>query len=152
MTDDCVKAQNKKRLRSTLIVLGVVLFVVLVAVFKNLATERKWLSSEPAASRLEAYRAAGQPVLVFFHSPDCSSCLVVQQSIDEVYPEFKNKVALLDLDVTDKRERDLVERTGVQTTPTLLLVDDSGVEKLIVGEISPADLRAELNTLAGGTP
>lgn len=152
MTDDCVKAQNKKKLRSTLIVLGVVLFVVLVAVFKNLAAERKWLTSEPVASRLEAYRAAGQPVLVFFHSPDCSSCLVVQQSIDEVYPEFKNTVALLDLDVTDERERDLVERTGVQTTPTLLLVNAGGSEKLIVGEISPADLRAELDTLAGGTP
>jgi thiol-disulfide isomerase/thioredoxin len=152
MPDDYVKAQNKKRLRSTLIVLGVVLFVILVAVFKNLAAERKWLFSEPAAPQLEEYRAAGQPVLVFFHSPDCSSCNQVQQSIDEVYPEFKNTVALLDLDVTDKRERDLVERTGVQTTPTLLLVDDSGVEKLIVGEISPADLRAELNTLVGGTP
>ncbi len=152
MTDDCVKVQNKKRLRSILIVLGVVLFVVLVAVFKNLAAERKWLTSESVVSQLEEYRAAGQPVLVFFHSPDCSSCLVVQRSIDEVYPEFKNTIALLDLDVTDKRERDLVERTGVQTTPTLLLVNAGGSEKLIVGEISPADLRAELDTLAGGTP
>jgi len=76
----------------------------------------------------------------------------VKASLDEVYPAFKNAVTMLDVDVTDMRERELVERTGVQTTPTLLLVDASGVEKLIVGEISPQDLRAELEALVGGAP
>lgn len=152
MSHDYEIAEKRKRTRSWLIVLGVIAFVALIAVLKDAAKARNWLNSEPAAARLSEYRAAGKPVIVFFHSPDCSSCEQVQASLDEVYPEFKDSVVLLDADVTDMRERALVEQVGVQTAPTLLLVDASGAEKVIVGEISPQDLRTELSALAGGTP
>ena len=144
--------QTNTRKRSMLITLSVIIFVVLVAVLKNMAAERRWLNLEPVAEQIAAYRAGGQPLVVYFHSPDCSSCDQVQQALDQVYPEFKDSVALLDVDVTNRRERLFVEATGVQTTPTLLFIDSGGVEKLFVGEISPDALRAELSTLAGDTP
>ncbi len=152
MAEDYMNVEKRKKLRSWLIVLGVIAFVALIAVLKDAAKTRNWLNSEPAAARLAEQRSAGKPVVVFFHSPDCSSCEQVQSALDEVYPEFKNSLVLLDADVTDMRERTLVEQVGVQTAPTLLLVDAGGMEKVIVGEISPEDLRTELSALAGGTP
>jgi len=152
MTENYKPEENQKKLRSWLIVLGVIALVALVAVLKETAHTRNWLNSETATEQLVVHRAAGDAVVVFFHSPDCSSCEQVQSSLDAVYPEFENNVVLLDADVTDMRERDLVEQIGVQTAPTLLLVNANGEEKMIVGEISPKDLSAELSALAGGTP
>mgnify|MGYP001767658728 CR=1 FL=1 len=152
MTNEYTRAENQKRIRSWLILMGVIFFVVLVALFKDMDEKRAWLSSEPASAQLQELQAAGEPALVYFHSPDCSSCNQVKASLDEVYPTFKNNVTMLEVDVTDMRERDLVEQTGVQTTPTLLLVDAGGNVKLIVGEISPQDLRGELEALIGGAP
>lgn len=152
MTKNIKQIENRRILRSWLIVLGVIAFVTLVGLLKNRIDMRQWLYTEPVTARLEQLRADSAPVVVYFHSPDCSSCEQVQASLDEVYPEFKDSVALLDLDVTNLRYRDLVNQAGVQTAPTLLLVNAAGEEKLIVGEISPQDLRAELASLAGGTP
>ncbi len=146
-----IKHTNTKT-RSILITLAVILFVVLVALLKSSAAERRWLRMEPLADQVSAYRAAGQPLVVYFHSPDCSSCAQVKEALDEVYPEFNNTVALLDLDVTNRRERAFVDASGVITTPTLLFIYSSGAEKRITGEISPEALRAELTALAGGTP
>jgi len=152
MTDESLPSTRLSTKRSLFITLGVVLFVILVAGFKSLAEEHQWLSVAPVSTRLEALREQGRPVVVFFHSPACSSCKQVQQTLAAVYPAYRETVFLLDVDTTDTRERELVERTGVQITPTLLLVNASGAEKLLVGEISTADLRAELDALAGGVP
>lgn len=152
MTEDVMTTEKQKRIRSWLIVLGVILLVALVAFLKEETRSRAWLGSVPAATSLEENLSAGRPAIVFFHSPDCSSCNQVQASLDAVYPEFRDAIALLGADVTDLRERELVERVGVQTAPTLLLVDAGGNEKLIVGEISPQELRDELLLLAGGIP
>ncbi len=146
-----IKHTNTKN-RSILITLAVILFVVLVALLKNMAAERRWLRLEPVADQVAALKAAGSPLVVFFHSPDCSSCAQVQDALDRVYPEFNDSIALLDLDVTNRRERPFVEANGVITTPTLLFINSSGAEKLFTGEISPEALRAELTALAGGTP
>lgn len=150
MTENYKQIERRKKLRSWLIVLGVIVFVTLVGLIKNRIDVSKWLYTEPVTARLEQLRAEGTPVVVFFHSPDCSSCKQVQASLNAVYPEFKDSVALLDLDVTNLRYRDLVNQVGVQYAPTLLLVNAAGEEKLIVGEISEQALRTELETLAGG--
>ncbi len=80
--------QTNTRKRSMLNTLSVILIVVLVALFKNRAAERRWLNLEPMADQAAAYRAGGQLMVVYFHSPDCSSCNQVQQALDQVYPEF----------------------------------------------------------------
>ena len=84
MTNEYTRAENYKRTRSWLILLGVIGFVALVALFKDMAEKRAWLSTEPAAGQLQELQAAGEPALVYFHSPDCSSCNQVKASVDEV--------------------------------------------------------------------
>ena len=138
-----------------LITLGVILIVALVALLKNTSADRRWLRLEPAAEQVAELKAAGQPLVVFFHSPDCSSCKQVRSALDQVYPEFKQSVVLLDLDVTNRRERPFVEASGVITTPTLLFIDRLGKEQAFVGEIDAEVLRVELAalaSLAGETP
>ena len=144
--------QANPKTRSILITLGVILFVVLVALLKNTAAQRMWLRLEPVSDQVAELKTAGQPLVVYFHSPDCSSCAQVQDALDQVYPEFKDAVALLDVDVTNRRERPFVDAAGVQMTPTLLFIDSSGAEKLFAGEIDHDVLRAELSALAGGAP
>ena len=143
---------TKDKRRSLVITLGVILFVVLVALFKSQAAERRWLRTEPVADRVAAFRAVGQPLVVFFHSPDCRSCEVVKQSLDQAYPEFKDTVSLLDVDVTNPRERSFVNEVGVKTAPAFLFIDSHGNEQLVAGEVSPAELRGLLSALAGGAP
>jgi len=152
MTNESMQNEKRKKLRSWLIIAAVIALVSLVALLKNTTDLGRLMNGEPVDERLASLRNAGEPVVVFFHSPDCSCCEQVQESLDEVYPEFKSAITLLDLDVTEMRYRELVQRTGVQIAPTLLLVDAGGNEKLIVGEISPQDLRRELALLSGGTP
>lgn len=97
-------------------------------------------------------RAVGRPIVFFFHSPECRSCEVVQQSLDQVYADFEDSIELLDVDVTNQRERAFINESGVKTAPTLLLIDGSGAEKLVAGEIDPEEMYALLSALSGGAP
>ena len=140
------------RKRNLYIIIGVVLLVAMVALVKSLTTHKPLFPTEAPEVSLQKFKDNRQPVLVYFHSPECLSCREVQGALDEVYPEFKDRIALLSLDVLDDSSEALVERTGVHTTPVLLFVDANGNETQFSGEISPADLRARLNALSGGTP
>lgn len=138
--------------RNLLIVLAVVLLVAGVAVVKTLTSQKPLLAVEAPEVTLQRYKDNSQPVVVYFHSPECLSCRQVQGALDEVYPDFKDQVKLLSLDVLDDTSKALVERTGIHTTPVLIFVDAAGNEAQFSGEISPADLRARLSELSGGTP
>jgi thiol:disulfide interchange protein len=133
-------------------VAGVLLLVVLTALVKTLAAD--WLNARlvPAEQQLAALQEAGTPAVVFFHSPDCLSCLEVKKTLEVVIPSYKNTIRLIDVDVTKKNGRSMVERLGLMTTPTLLFVSADGEEELFVGEISQAELTGRLDKLSGGTP
>lgn len=146
------KPLPSKNLQNWLILGAVILVVILTALVKTLTAEKSTLAMEPPEQVLDRLEANGKPALVFFHSPDCRSCLQVQGSLDEVYPEFADRVTLLSLDVLEFINDALVKRTGVHTTPTLLFRDANGNEQVFSGEISVEDLRQRLSALVGGTP
>ncbi len=147
-----MKPEISPQTRSILITLGVILFVLLVALFKTSSAQRGWLRLRPVSEQVATSKAAGQALVVYFHSPGCSSCARVQTALEQVYPEFESDIMLLDVDVTKRSERSFVETSGVITTPTLLFISPDGRENLFVGEISTAQLRAELLALTGGRP
>lgn len=138
--------------RTRWIVLGVLVLVLLTAVVKTLAAD--WLTAKltQPEQQLATYKEERLPVVVFFHSPDCLSCLEVKKNLKVVYPSFENSIGLIDVDVTRKISRSLVERLGLMTTPTLLFVSADGEEELFVGEISQAELTNRFSMLSGGTP
>lgn len=148
---DPIDSKQQTR-RTWVIVAAVLLVVVLTALGKTLGAD--WISARitPPDVQLLTFQDSGKPVVVFFRSPDCLSCLAVRKNLDAVYPAYKDLVELIDVDVTRKNSRVLVERLGLMTTPTLLFVNSSGEEDLFVGEISQAELTLRLDDLSGGAP
>ena len=90
--------------------------------------------------------------MVFFYSDDCRSCIEMKHTIEEVYPEYEESVALVEVNVYDPDSRELVERTGVHTAPVELFIQATGSETLVLDVMSAEALRGQLQSLSGGEP
>jgi thioredoxin-like negative regulator of GroEL len=90
--------------------------------------------------------------MVFFFSDDCRSCIEMKKTIGEVYPDYKGAVTLVEVNVYNPDNRELVERTGVHTTPVELFIQASGSETLVLDVMSAEALRDQLQLLVGGQP
>jgi thiol-disulfide isomerase/thioredoxin len=93
---------------------------------------------------------AGQPVFVFFHSNNCKSCLDMIAVVDQVYPDFRADVALVDVNVYDPENQGLIQRAKIFSIPTQVFIDASGQGKVTIGVMAPEDLRQQLQALAEG--
>jgi hypothetical protein len=90
---------------------------------------------------------AGRPVLVFYHSLDCRSCVEMMGAVAEVYPEFKAAVDLVDVNVYDPSSEGIIRWGGIRYVPTLVFVDRDGGREVQVGTMSPEALRRALAAL-----
>ncbi len=71
---------------------------------------------------------APSPRLVYFWSPSCSMCKGMSRVIDELreeHPEIRS------VDVT--REPEIAREYGVMATPTLVVIREGKVEKVLLG-------------------
>ena len=73
---------------------------------------------------------AGQPALAFFHSNTCQQCIEMIGIVGEVYPEFANSIALVDVNVYDERNTALLQEVRLQFIPTLIFYDQYGKSEL----------------------
>ena len=100
--------------------------------------------------RWERLLAAGQPTLAFFHSNNCVECTKMIKIVADVYPEFEDSVALVDVDVYDPQNRALLQQARVQYIPTLIFYDTSGEEsEFVVGAIPRQRFRFLMREAAG---
>ena len=67
-----------------------------------------------------------------------------------VYPEFDNKVILVDVDVYADENAGLLRDEMVRAIPTLVFYDRSGQRRVYVGVMEAAQLHQTLFVLAGG--
>jgi hypothetical protein len=58
-------------------------------------------------AQLDQLLAAGKPTLAFFHSNTCVQCVRMTEIVQQVYPDFADAVALVDVNVYDERNRHL---------------------------------------------
>ena len=93
--------------------------------------------------------ADGQPVLAFFHSMTCKSCIQMDGTVKEIYPDFRESVALIDVNVYDQGNQNLLRRANIRVIPTLILIDRYGEAQRYTGVMSADDLRAQLDALTG---
>jgi len=116
-------------------------------------------SSQPTATspevelpeaQLARLQAAGQPVLGFYHSNNCVQCTKMMEVVAQVYPEFENSVGLVDVNVYDKANTRLLQAARIRAIPTQIFYDRTGQPKTVLGVMTAAELRQELQTLAGG--
>jgi thioredoxin-like negative regulator of GroEL len=71
------------------------------------------------------------------------------QLVDEITPQYKDKVNLVVVFIDDPKEQDVVDRFNVQSNPTTILFAKDGQEsELLVGMVDKAALTAKLDELA----
>jgi thiol:disulfide interchange protein len=93
---------------------------------------------------------SGQPVLVFYHATGCHNCTSMSEIVAQVYPDFSESIALVDVNVVERRNMPLVKQAKVQYIPTLNFYDQNGQGQVFVGVMEADQLRETLTSLAGG--
>ncbi len=105
-------------------------------------------ASLPSA-QLEQALAQNLPVMVFMHSTDCVPCKQMSEIVDQVYPDFADQIALVDVNVYDRLNEPLMQNLGLQVIPTSVFFNRQGKSSRVMGVISPDELRSQFQELAG---
>ncbi|WP_299029650.1 thioredoxin family protein [uncultured Thermanaerothrix sp.] len=103
---------------------------------------------EPAEAQFDRNLQQQKPMLAFFHSTDCHSCIEMMKLVDEVYPPFQEKVALVDVNVYDPANQNLLRRARILSIPTQIFIGQDGRGKVFLGVMSKEQLQQELQQLA----
>lgn len=100
-------------------------------------------------AQLDQLLAESKPVFAFFHSTTCVQCVRMTEIVEQVYPDFSDEVALVDVNVYDERNSNLLQRAGLRYIPTLIFIDRTGQGESHVGVMDAETLRERLQALAG---
>jgi thiol:disulfide interchange protein len=107
------------------------------------------LPDELPEAQLQRLLTAGQPTLAFFHSNNCIQCTKMMAVVAQVYPEFDDSVALVDVNVYDESNSSLLQRANIRAIPTQIFFDETGRRTVVLGAMTPDEFRDQLRALAG---
>lgn len=107
------------------------------------------LPNELPEAQLERLLIGGQPTLAFFHSNNCVQCIKMMEVVEQVYPEFDDSVALVDVNVYDRVNTSLLQRAQIRAIPTQIFFDRTGKGWVVMGAMTPDEFREQMQTLAG---
>ena len=99
--------------------------------------------SAPQTGPVLAERA-GRPKLVFFYSPLSGRCRRVEGFVAQVLQRRRNHETFDVVRVSVERRPDLAERFGIETVPTLCVVEDRRLRKRIPAPRGCRELEREL--------
>jgi thioredoxin-like negative regulator of GroEL len=116
----------------------------------SLASGVRATNELPEVQLMRALQAR-TPTLAFFHSMTCDSCKEMTAIVEEVYPEYADAVALVDVDVYDERNAALTRSAGIRAIPTVIFFDRSGASKVHMGVVAADDLRQILAAMKQGS-
>lgn len=108
------------------------------------------LPDELPEAQLERLLAEGQPTLAFFHSTNCVQCVKMMEVVEQVYPEFSDQVALVDVNVYDPSNASLLQRARIQAIPTQVFIDSTGRGLVVIGAMDAQGFRDRMQALVGG--
>lgn len=151
-----IKSQKKNYRNQThwpkiFILAGIVLIIAVIILVKNQSVEQPDSAADQTAEvLLDQYLEEGKPTFVFFHSNNCQSCIDMIAIVDQVYPEFEDTIALVDVNVYDPENQNLLQRAKIYSIPTQVFIDHTGQGKVAMGVMSPEDLRTQLLALTRG--
>ena len=91
---------------------------------------------------------AGIPVMVDFWAPWCAPCRTMGKTLDEVAPDYRDKVRILKVNVDENPE--VAGRFGIQSIPTLLFYTAGEPIGQIPGALPQEALREILDRHAQG--
>jgi len=131
-----------------LIIAGIALLLIGTFAFKSAGDE-----SGPGAlleAQLDQALSEGRPPVVFLHSLNCVACKEMMQTVADVYPEYQDSIALIDVDVYDQGNNNIIRREQLQSIPTLIFYDERGAREVFIGAMPSEQFRDALAQLASG--
>ena len=78
--------------------------------------------------------------IVYFYSPKCGACKRMEPTIEKLSKE----VQVLKIDVTTEEGEKLAKEFGIVGTPTIFVVKNGRIEKVIIGTRDYEELKREL--------
>jgi thioredoxin 1 len=99
---------------------------------------------DSARATTAAVEVKTKPRLVFFHSPQSGRCRRVEGFIAQVLQRRRNHDTFELVRVSVDDRPDLADRFGVETVPTLCVVEDRRLRKRIVAPRGCRELAREL--------
>lgn len=146
------RRRNNQSKAKSLLVLGVVILVGAIVLLKLQAPATAQMP--PAAGQLPEVQLssaleAGRPVLGFFHSNNCASCIEMIGIVNQVYPAFSKEIVLVDVNVYDPLNENLLRQEQIRVIPTMIFFGENGEKQTVMGVMQPEQLHAQLDALRG---
>ena len=85
------------------------------------------------------------PVLVDFWAVWCGPCKMIKPHVDALAEEYAGRVKVVSVDVDNERE--IAEKYGIMSIPTLFFFKDGKVVDQQVGAVSKSVIASKLETL-----
>jgi thiol:disulfide interchange protein len=139
---------SRKSSPTILIIAGIALLLVGIFAFKSAGD-----TSGPGAlleAQLDRALHDGQPAVVFLHSLNCVACKEMMQTVADVYPDYQDSIALIDVDIYDQGNDNLIRREQLQSIPTLVFYNQEGSRQVFIGAMPSAQFRDTLAQLDAG--
>jgi thiol-disulfide isomerase/thioredoxin len=148
------RRRRDSRAPQFLVLAGFLALIVAVLVLKEKppAYEPVLPSSQLAEAQLDEALERGQPVLAFFHSNTCDTCLAMMAVVAQVYPQYREQVVLVDVNVYEEKNEPLLRRVRLRYIPTLIFYDQDGEAEPYIGSMDAAELSERLAAFSGGQP
>ncbi len=143
------KPKKNEQLPKILILSGIFIIALAILLFKNQSVKNLIPVNESPEGQFERYLQEEKPIFIFFHSNNCESCIMMMATVDQVYPAYKNEVALVDVNVYDPINENFLQREGINTIPTQVFVDSSGQGTVTIGVMTADQLAQQLDFLVG---
>ena len=143
------KANKTNLLPRFLILAGFVVVAVSIILIKTQSDNEAVAVNESPEQQLDRLLEEGRPIIVFFHSTDCVSCTKMMETVDQIYPTYQNKVALVDVHVYAQENQNLLKRAAIRSIPTQVFIDSTGNGIVAVGVMTTDQLDEQLALLAG---
>lgn len=130
------------------ILVGIALLLIAVFALKSGGDASD--STASLETQLNQALQQGRPTFVFSHSMECIPCKAMINVVLQVYPEFQNSVALIDVDVYDQSNTNILRRENLRSIPTLVFYDGNGNRQMHIGVMEPDQFRQTLSALTTG--
>jgi thioredoxin 1 len=88
---------------------------------------------------------SNQPVLVDFWAEWCGPCRALAPILDQVATEVQGKASIVKVNVDENR--DLAQKYGIRSIPTLIIFKGGNIEKTLVGSQPKAEIVKSINEL-----
>jgi len=129
-----------------LIIAGIALLLIGTFAFKSAGDESG--PGDLLEAQLDQAISEGRPAVVFLHSLNCVACKEMMQTVADVYPEYQDSIALIDVDVYDQSNNNIIRREQLQSIPTLVFYDEQGARQVFIGAMPSEQFRDTLAQLA----